>query len=168
MRRAVSSLRVVHRPRSAVSTDPLGSVAAISVSVRLRGSRSRTPANQRRDRPQPSQGSHRPPSSPHTTGSLDLDRPAELLSPPRGAAQQQLSRAEHQPEQVTRAPASAGYVKNTLRAIGIQPRILRSTRITDLVTTVDVKLVGAAYGMANEAVTAYLADHVDAARLSNL
>lgn len=68
----------------------------------------------------------------------------------------------------TRAPASDGYVKNTLRAIGIGPRILRSTRITDLVTTVDAKLVSAAYGMTNEAVTTYLADHVDTIRLSNL
>jgi hypothetical protein len=68
----------------------------------------------------------------------------------------------------TRAPASDGYVKNTLRAIGIGPRILRSTRITDLVTTVDAKLVSAAYAMTNEAVTTYLADHVDTIRLSNL
>jgi hypothetical protein len=67
----------------------------------------------------------------------------------------------------TRAAASDGYVKNTLRAVGIQPRILRSTRLVDLVGTVDAKLVAAAYGMRNEAVTAYLADHVDAARLPN-
>jgi site-specific recombinase XerD len=67
----------------------------------------------------------------------------------------------------TRAPASDGYVKHTLDPVGIQPRILRSTRLADLVTTVDAKLVAAAYGMTNEAVTAYLADHVDAARLPN-
>lgn len=67
----------------------------------------------------------------------------------------------------TRVPASDGYIKNTLRAVGIQPRILRSTRLADLVTTVDAKLVAAAYGMTNEAVIAYLADHVDTARLPN-
>jgi site-specific recombinase XerD len=67
----------------------------------------------------------------------------------------------------TRAPASDGYVKNTLRAVGIQPRILRSTRLVDLVGTVDAKLVAAAYGMRNEAVIAYLGDHVDPARLPN-
>jgi hypothetical protein len=67
----------------------------------------------------------------------------------------------------TRAAASDGYVKNTLRAVGIQPRILRSTRLVDLVGTVDAKLVAAAYGMTNEAVIAYLADHVDSARLLN-
>lgn len=67
----------------------------------------------------------------------------------------------------TRAPASAGYVKHTLDPVGIQPRILRSTRLADLVTNVDAKLVAAAYGMSNEAVIAYLADHVDSGRLPN-
>jgi hypothetical protein len=67
----------------------------------------------------------------------------------------------------THAPASDGYVKNTLRAVGIQPRILRSTRLAELVGTVDAKLVAAAYGMTNEAVIAYLADQVDTARLPN-
>lgn len=67
----------------------------------------------------------------------------------------------------TRAPASDGYIKHTLDPVGIQPRILRSTRLADLVSSVDAKLVAAAYGMTNEAVTAYLADHVDAARLPN-
>ncbi len=68
----------------------------------------------------------------------------------------------------TRAPASDGYVKHTLDPVGIQPRVLRSTRLTSLVTTTDVKLVAAAYGMTNEAVTAYLADHVNPTRLPNV
>ena len=70
----------------------------------------------------------------------------------------------------TRAPASDGYVKNTLRGVGLQPRILRSTRLVDLVGTVDPKLavaVAVAYGMRHEAVIAYLTDHVDTARLPN-
>ncbi|WP_241961959.1 hypothetical protein [Rhodococcus opacus] len=67
----------------------------------------------------------------------------------------------------TRTAASDSYVKHTLRAVGIQPRILRSTRLVDLVGTVDAKLVAAAYGMRNEAVIAYLSDHVDTARLPN-
>lgn len=66
-----------------------------------------------------------------------------------------------------RAAASDSYVKNTLREIGIQPRILRSTRLVDLVGTVDPKLVAAAYGMRHEAVITYLSDHVDTARLPN-
>jgi site-specific recombinase XerD len=65
----------------------------------------------------------------------------------------------------TQAPASAGYVKHTLDPAGIRPRILRSTRLTALATTVDPKLVATAYGLTNDAVTAYLADHVDHTRL---
>jgi site-specific recombinase XerD len=68
----------------------------------------------------------------------------------------------------TRAPASAGYVKHTLDPVGIQPRILRSTRLASLANDVDTKLVATAYGMTNEAVTAYLADTVDPTRLSNM
>lgn len=67
----------------------------------------------------------------------------------------------------TRTPASDSYVKHTLRAVGIQPRILRSTRLVDLVGTIDAKLVANAYGMTNEAVIAYLADRVDTTRLPN-
>jgi hypothetical protein len=54
-----------------------------------------------------------------------------------------------------------------LRAIAIQPRIPRSTRLVDLVGTVDAKLGAAAYGMRNEAVAAYLAAHADGSRLPN-
>lgn len=67
----------------------------------------------------------------------------------------------------TRAPASDSYVKHRLDPVGIQTRILRSTRLAELVTTVDAKLVAAAYGMTNEAVIAYLADHIDNTRLPN-
>lgn len=67
----------------------------------------------------------------------------------------------------TRQAASDSYVKRTLRGVGLQPRILRSTRLVDLVNTIDAKLVATAYGMRNEAVVAYLADHVDTARLPN-
>ncbi|WP_230990356.1 hypothetical protein [Rhodococcus oxybenzonivorans] len=67
----------------------------------------------------------------------------------------------------TRTAASDSYVKHTLREVGIQPRILRSTRLVDLVGTVDAKLVAAVYCMTNEAVIAYLSDHVDTARLPN-
>lgn len=67
----------------------------------------------------------------------------------------------------TRAAASDSYIKNTLRVVGIRPRVLRSTRLVDLVGTVDAKLVADIYGMTNEAVIAYLADHVDTARLPN-
>jgi hypothetical protein len=67
----------------------------------------------------------------------------------------------------TRVAPSDGYIKNTLRPVGIQPRILRSTRLVDLLGTVDAKLVATTYGMTNEAVITYLADHVDTIRLPN-
>ena len=66
-----------------------------------------------------------------------------------------------------RAAASDTYVKHILRAVDIQPRVLRSTRLVDLVATVDAELVADVYGMTNEAVIAYLADHVDTIRLPN-
>ena len=68
----------------------------------------------------------------------------------------------------TRAPPGDGYVKNTLKAAGLRPRILRSSRILALVGTTDPKLVAAAYGMTHEAVTRYLADDVDTTRLADL
>jgi site-specific recombinase XerD len=68
----------------------------------------------------------------------------------------------------TRAAPSAGYVKHTLDPVGLQPRILRSSRLLDLVTTIDPKLVSATYGMTREAVTAYLADRIDPSRLGEL
>ena len=67
----------------------------------------------------------------------------------------------------TRDAVSDSYVKNTLRPVDIRPRILRSTRLVNLVGMVDVKLVANTYGMTNEAVIAYLADHVDPTRLPN-
>jgi site-specific recombinase XerC len=65
----------------------------------------------------------------------------------------------------TRAPASASYVKHTLDPVGIGPRVLRSTRLVALTTSIDPKLVATAYGMTNDAVTAYLSDRVDPTRI---
>jgi len=67
----------------------------------------------------------------------------------------------------TRAPSGDGYVKNALKAAGIRPRILRSSRILALVNTADPKLVATAYGMTYDAVTHYLADRIDPTRLPN-
>jgi integrase len=64
-----------------------------------------------------------------------------------------------------RSPASTAYVSHVLDACGIPPRMLRSTRLVNLVNTMDPKLVAAAFGMDPEGVTIYLADHVDAGRL---
>ncbi|MFJ7416898.1 hypothetical protein ACIQWZ_39830 [Streptomyces sp. NPDC098077] len=64
-----------------------------------------------------------------------------------------------------RASASSAYVSHLLDPCGIPPRTLRSTRLADLVNTLDPKLVAAALGMDPEATMIYLADHVDPGRL---
>ncbi|MFB7600042.1 integrase [Streptomyces sp. NPDC056160] len=64
-----------------------------------------------------------------------------------------------------REPASTAYVSHLLHPCGIPPRTLRSSRLADLVNTLDPKLVAAALGMVPEGVMIYLADHVDEQRL---
>ena len=65
----------------------------------------------------------------------------------------------------TGAPASAYYLSHILDPAGVRPRLLRSTRLAELVASLDPKLVSAAFGMRPEGVMPYLADHVDTARL---
>ena len=72
-----------------------------------------------------------------------------------------------QQTKATRAPSGDGYVKNTLKAVGIRPRILRSSRLLALLSTTDPKLVATAFGMTYNAVTSYLADRIDPTRLPN-
>jgi len=59
-----------------------------------------------------------------------------------------------------RTPASTAYVSHVLDACGVPPRVLRCTRLVDLVNTMDPKLVAAAFGMDPEGVMIYLADRV--------
>jgi hypothetical protein len=66
-----------------------------------------------------------------------------------------------------RSPASTAYVSHLLDACGYPPRMIRCTRLLDLVDTMDPKLVAAAFGMDPEATMIYLADHVDPGRLSD-
>jgi site-specific recombinase XerD len=66
-----------------------------------------------------------------------------------------------------REPASAAYLSHVLDACGLAPRTVRSTRLVDLVNTMDPKLVAVAFGMDPEAAMIYLADHVDPTRLPN-
>lgn len=65
-----------------------------------------------------------------------------------------------------RSPASTAYVSHVLDACGVPPRMLRSTRLVDLVNTMDPKLVAAIFGMDPEGVMIYLADHVHEGRHS--
>ncbi|SFK55486.1 hypothetical protein SAMN05216275_12853 [Streptosporangium canum] len=64
-----------------------------------------------------------------------------------------------------RGPASTAYVSHVLDPCGVPPRMLRSTRLVDLVNTLDPKLVAAAFGMNPEGAMFYLADHIDDGRL---
>jgi hypothetical protein len=64
-----------------------------------------------------------------------------------------------------RAPASTAYMSHVLDPSGASPRTLRCTRLADLVSTMDPKLVAAAFGMNPGGVMIYLADHIDDGRL---
>ncbi|MFJ4674270.1 tyrosine-type recombinase/integrase [Kitasatospora purpeofusca] len=64
-----------------------------------------------------------------------------------------------------RAPASTAYLSHVLDDCGHPPRMIRSTRLVDLVNTMDPKLVAAAFGMDPQATLIYLADHVDSGRI---
>ncbi|TMQ91685.1 hypothetical protein ETD83_29740 [Actinomadura soli] len=64
-----------------------------------------------------------------------------------------------------KAPASIAYVSHLLDPSGVPPRMVRSTRLVDLVNTMDPKLVAAAFGMDPGGVMIYLADRVDEGRL---
>jgi hypothetical protein len=65
----------------------------------------------------------------------------------------------------TRIPASEDYPRNLLRPAGVTPRLLRCTRLAELTSSTDPKLVSAAFGIHPQAATHYLADHVDNGRL---
>jgi site-specific recombinase XerD len=66
-----------------------------------------------------------------------------------------------------RTPASVAYLSHLLDPAGVSPRLLRCTRLVDLVNTMDAKLVAAAFGMDPQGVMLYLADHVQESRLPN-
>ncbi|MFI9366963.1 tyrosine-type recombinase/integrase [Kitasatospora sp. NPDC053057] len=64
-----------------------------------------------------------------------------------------------------RSPASTSYLSHILDDCGFPPRMIRSTRLVDLVNTMDPKLVASAFGMDPQAALIYLADHIDPGRL---
>lgn len=62
-------------------------------------------------------------------------------------------------------PASEAYLAHVLDPAGVNPKTLRSTRLVDLVVTLDAKVVAAAFGVSPEGVIDYMPDHVDEDRL---
>lgn len=68
----------------------------------------------------------------------------------------------------TRATAaSTAYLAHVLDPVGVAPKKLRTTRIADLVITLDPKVAGEALGMQAAGLVDYLADHVDPGRLND-
>jgi integrase len=65
-----------------------------------------------------------------------------------------------------RSLASTAYLSHVLDDCGFPPRMIRSTRLVDLVNTMDPKLVAAAFGMDPQATLIYLSDHIDEPRMS--
>jgi hypothetical protein len=65
-------------------------------------------------------------------------------------------------------PASTAYLSHVLDQCGHPPRAIRSTRLVDLVNTLDPKLVAAAMGLDPQAPLIYLADRIDPSRLESL
>ncbi|MER5852987.1 hypothetical protein ABT126_40040 [Streptomyces sp. NPDC002012] len=63
-----------------------------------------------------------------------------------------------------RGPASTAHLSYVLDDCGFPPRLIRSTRLVDLVNTMDPKLVAAAFGMNPQAALIYLADSIDPTR----
>jgi site-specific recombinase XerD len=57
-------------------------------------------------------------------------------------------------------PASTAYLSHVLDGCGVPPRTIRSTRLVDLVDTLDPKLVAAALGLDPQAPLIYLADRI--------
>jgi len=62
-------------------------------------------------------------------------------------------------------PASPAYLTHVLDGADVRTKTLRSTRLVDLVVSLDPKLVAEALGMNAGGVLDYLADHVDSGRL---
>jgi site-specific recombinase XerD len=89
----------------------------------------------------------------------------------RCLAHRSAQRTENPHVVVTRAtkarkdPASAAYFTHLLDPCGIPPKMVRCTRLAELVNTMDPKLVAAAFGMNPEGVMFYLTDHVDDLRI---
>ena len=66
-----------------------------------------------------------------------------------------------------RGPASTAYLSHVLDNCGFSTRTIRSTRLVELVNTLDPKLVAAAFGMDSQTPLIYLGDHVDPTRLAS-
>jgi site-specific recombinase XerD len=65
-------------------------------------------------------------------------------------------------------PASSAYLTHVLDPVGVPIKTLRSTRLVDLVISLDPRLVAEALGMNADGLLDYLADQVDRDRINQL
>jgi hypothetical protein len=140
--------------------------ALLGILAMLHGASSREVRLLRVDRIDPTDRTIRLGTRPHP---VPLD-PASWLALQRRLAHRQSLRTDNPHVLVTRGtkahrtPASTAYVSHVLDPTGVPPRMLRCTRLVDLVNTMDPKLVAAAFGMDPEGVMIYLADRSDPGR----
>ena len=71
-----------------------------------------------------------------------------------------------QGHQAPQHPASPAYITHVLDPAGVRTKTLRSTRLVDLLISLDPKLVAEALGMNADGLLAYIADGVDPDRLA--
>ncbi len=86
------------------------------------------------------------PAAPGSARSRRLGRAATLPGPPRPATDNPHVIVT-KGTKAGRGPASTAYLSHVLDGCGLSPRMIRSTRLVDLVNTMDPKLVAAAFGM---------------------
>ncbi|MFC7646223.1 integrase [Streptosporangium lutulentum] len=150
-----------HRPGGPPARGPDGNPRPTARSLQQRGP---PPANRRHR-------FRRPDDPPWTATPPGADGPASWTILQRCLTHRETQRTNNPHVMVTkgtkagRAPASTAYVSHVLDLCGVPPRMLRSTRLVDLVNTMDPKLVAAAFGMNPEGAMIYLADHIDDGRL---
>ena len=89
---------------------------------------------------------------------------AALPGPPRRPAHGQPARDRHQVHKGLVAACLHCLYEPRPGPCGVPPRLLRCTRLANLVNTLDPK-PAAAFGMNPEAVMIYLADHVDVGQM---
>jgi site-specific recombinase XerC len=136
--------------------------ALLGILALLHGASSREVRLLRRDQVDPAARTVRLGSRPHP---VPLD-PASWRVLQRCLAHRQALGTDNPHVVVTRGtkagrrPASTAYLSHLLDPAGVPPRMLRCTRLADLVTTTDAKLVAAAFGLDPEGVRVYLADRV--------
>jgi site-specific recombinase XerD len=136
--------------------------ALLGILALLHGASSREVRLLRRDQVDPAARTVRLGSRPHP---VPLD-PASWRALQRCLAHRQALGTDNPHVVVTRGtkagrrPASTAYLSHLLDPAGVPPRMLRCTRLADLVTTTDAKLVAAAFGLDPEGVRIYLADRV--------